>query len=47
MRISDSAAYLLNEKVPPAALHDVMASLFDENQGIGLSFARNPIGASD
>lgn len=44
---TDSAAYLLNEKVPPAALHDVMASLFDENQGIGLSFARNPIGASD
>jgi glucosylceramidase len=44
---TDSAAYLLNEKVPAANLHDVMASLFDPTQGIGLSFARNPIGASD
>ncbi len=44
---TDSAAYLLNEKVPPAQLHDVMMSLFDHAQGIGISFARNPIGASD
>jgi glucosylceramidase len=44
---TDSAAYLLNEKVPPANIRAVMESLFDRTQGIGLSFARDPIGASD
>jgi glucosylceramidase len=44
---TDSAAYLLNEKVPSAQLHDVIMSLFDHQQGIGISFGRNPIGASD
>lgn len=44
---TDSAAYLLNEKVPPANLNAVMTSLFDHTQGIGISLARNPIGASD
>ena len=44
---TDSAAYLLNEKVPPSKLNTVMTSLFDRNAGIGISFVRNPMGASD
>ena len=45
--MTDSAAFLLNEKVPSAALDDVMTSLFDRTRGIGISFLRNPMGASD
>ena len=45
--MTDSAAYLMNEKIPPAALPGVMQSLFDHAQGIGVSFLRNPMGASD
>src|ERR1700747_3066004 len=44
---TDSAAYLLNEKVPPSQLSSVMTSLFDHANGIGVSFVRNPMGASD
>jgi glucosylceramidase len=44
---TDSAAYLLNEKVPPSQLNTVMTDLFDRNAGIGISFVRNPMGASD
>ncbi len=44
---TDSAAYLLNEKVPAAQLNSVMTSLFDHTNGIGVSFIRNPMGASD
>src|SRR6266576_2419949 len=44
---TDSAAYLLNEKVPPSQLNSVMTSLFDHTNGIGVSFIRNPMGASD
>jgi glucosylceramidase len=44
---TDSAAYLLNQKVPAAQLNGVMASLFDRQTGIGMSFIRNPMGASD
>ena len=45
--MTDSAAYLLNEKVPPAALGGVMQLLFSHSQGIGVSFLRNPMGSSD
>ena len=45
--MTDSAAYLMNQKIPPAALPGVMRSLFDRTQGIGVSFLRNPMGASD
>ena len=45
--MTDSAAYLLNEKVPAAALPAVMQSLFSHSQGIGVSFLRNPMGSSD
>src|SRR5260370_19545985 len=44
---TDSAAYLLHEKVPPSQLNAVMTSLFDHTSGIGVSFVRNPMGASD
>jgi len=44
---TDSAAYLLNEKVPTSQLNSVMTSLFDHANGIGVSFVRNPMGASD
>jgi glucosylceramidase len=44
---TDSAAYLLNEKVPEAKLGALMTSLFDHTNGIGISFVRNPMGASD
>jgi len=45
--MTDSAAYLLNEKVPASALPSVLQSLFDHSAGIGVSFLRNPMGASD
>jgi glucosylceramidase len=44
---TDSAAYLLNQKVPAAQLTAVMNSLFDRTSGIAVSFVRNPMGASD
>jgi len=44
---TDSAAYLLKEKVPASKLGTVMSNLFDRTNGIGLSFIRNPMGASD
>src|SRR5258708_37329511 len=43
---TDSSAFLLNEKVPPAQLNAVMTKLFDRANGIGISFVRNPMGAS-
>ena len=46
---TDSAAYLLNEVVSPqSSLNAVMSDLFTRNgNGIGLSFMRTPMGASD
>src|SRR5262249_49374404 len=43
----DSAAWLVNEKLAPAVRDEVMQKLFDPTAGIGLSFLRNPMGASD
>ncbi len=45
--MTDSSAWLMNEKIPAAALPGVMQSLFDHANGIGVSFLRNPMGASD
>lgn len=45
--MTDSAAYLMNQKIPASALPGVMQSLFDHTKGIGLSFLRNPMGGSD
>ena len=45
---TDSAAYLLNEIAPKSALNTVMSDLFTRTgNGIGLSFMRTPMGASD
>jgi glucosylceramidase len=45
---TDSAAYLLNEVATPSARTNAMNSLFTRNGGgIGVSFVRNPMGASD
>src|SRR5258708_8449088 len=45
--MTDSSAYLLAEVLPTENLPSVMLSLFDHAQGIGVSFLRNPMGASD
>ena len=45
---TDSSAYLLNRVASPAARAAAMRRLFTrEGDGIGLSFIRNPMGASD
>ena len=45
---TDSAAYLLNEVAQKSQLTTAMNNLFTRNgAGIGLSFMRNPMGASD
>jgi glucosylceramidase len=45
---TDSSAYLLKEVAQPMALSNTMNDLFTRNgSGIGLSFMRNPMGASD
>jgi glucosylceramidase len=44
---TDSSAWLMAEKIPASALDGVMHSLFDHSSGIGISFVRNPMGASD
>jgi glucosylceramidase len=45
---TDSAAYLLNEVAQPSQLSTAMSNLFTRTgTGIGLSFMRNPMGASD
>jgi glucosylceramidase len=45
--MTDSSAYLLAEVLPAANLSSVMLAIFDHTQGIGISFLRNPMGASD
>ncbi|HLJ45126.1 MAG TPA: carbohydrate-binding protein [Bryobacteraceae bacterium] len=44
---TDSSAWLMAEKIPAGSLDQVMHSLFDHSKGIGISFVRNPMGASD
>lgn len=45
---TDSAGYLLNEVATPLVRSNAMNSLFTRNgSGIGVSFVRNPMGASD
>ncbi len=46
---TDTAAYLLNSSgaLSSATRNSVMSKLFDPVNGIGLSFVRNPMGASD
>ena len=46
---TDTAAWLMNSSgaLSQATRDDTMRKLFDPNAGIGLSFIRNPLGASD
>jgi glucosylceramidase len=46
---TDTAAWLMNSSgaLSQATRDDTMRKLFDPNSGIGLSFIRNPLGASD
>ena len=45
---TDSAGYLLNEVATPLVRSNAMSNLFTRNgSGIGVSFVRNPMGASD
>ena len=45
--MTDGAAWLLEEKVSATAREAVMTKLFSPQEGIGLSFLRQPIGSSD
>jgi glucosylceramidase len=45
---TDTAGYILNEVATPSSRTNAMTNLFTRNgNGIGLSFVRNPMGASD
>ncbi|NBI27767.1 carbohydrate-binding protein [Chengkuizengella marina] len=44
--VTGSSAYLLNQKLNPSERTQILNDLFGDN-GIGLSFLRQPIGASD
>lgn len=46
---TDTAAYLLNSSgaLSDSTREEVMRKLFSPTEGIGVSFLRNPIGASD
>jgi glucosylceramidase len=45
--MTDSSAWLLEKQLSPAQRAGVMRKLFDPHQGIGISFLRVPLGASD
>jgi glucosylceramidase len=45
--MTDASAYLIEAKLTPTARKALMQDLFGRNPGIGLSFVRVPMGASD
>lgn len=45
--LTDSSAWLLYSKLTPEKRDETMRALFDSNSGIGVSFLRQPMGASD
>jgi O-glycosyl hydrolase len=45
--MTDSSAWLLEKQLTPTQRTIVMQKLFDPQQGIGISFLRVPLGASD
>lgn len=45
--LTDSSAYLINQKMSATQVKTLMTQLFDPVQGIGLSVLRQPMGASD
>ena len=44
---TDSAAYLINQKLSAEDRESLMTNLFSPEKGNGLSFVRNPMGSSD
>jgi glucosylceramidase len=44
---TDASAWLLFHILDPATRHEMMLKLFDREHGIGMSFLRQPMGASD
>ncbi|MCU1320858.1 MAG: O-glycosyl hydrolase [Acidobacteriaceae bacterium] len=45
--LTDGSAWLLQDRLTPAARQQVMTRLFDPSHGIGLSFLRQPIASTD
>lgn len=45
--LTDAAAYLIGHKLSPEARRELMEKCFDPDRGIGISFLRQPMGASD
>lgn len=45
--ITDSSSYVMTKYLSAAALRETLVQLFDGSQGVGLSFLRQPMGASD
>jgi glucosylceramidase len=45
--ITDSSSYVMTKYLSPSALTQLLDQLFDPAQGVGLSFLRQPMGASD
>lgn len=45
--LTESSAYLMNERMSPAQRDGLLQQLFDPSGGIGLSYIRIPLGASD
>jgi glucosylceramidase len=45
--ITDSSSYVMTHDLAPSALTQALVKLFDPNQGVGLGFLRQPMGASD
>jgi glucosylceramidase len=45
--ITDSSSYVLTQHLSASALHEALVKLFDPAQGVGLSFLRQPMGATD
>jgi len=45
--MTETSAYLLQDKLPASTRDEVMRTLFSPTDGIGLSFLRIPIGATD
>jgi len=45
--LTDSSAWLISHTLTPEQRKELMTSLFDPQQGIGLSYLRQPMGASD
>lgn len=45
--LTDASAYLIFYKLSEEKRNEVMRKLFDRNEGIGISFLRQPMGATD